>query len=504
MAVARHALTAGSDQPRSPWPAMWALVLGFFMILVDSTIVTVATPAIMRGLHADVNAVVWVTSSYLLAYAVPLLVTGRLGDRIGPKWMYLVGLVVFTASSLWCGLAGGIEMLIVARIFQGLGAGIMTPQTMAVITRTFPPHQRGRAMSLWGAVAGVASLIGPIAGGLLVDGPGWEWIFFVNVPVGVVALVLAMRLVPDLETHSHRFDIPGVLLSGVGMFCIVFGIQQGESYHWSTGIWLLIGAGVAVMVGFVVWQRYNRAEPLLPLSLFADRNFSLSNLAITAVGFMIIALSLPLMLYAQTVRGFSPTHAALLMMPMAITGILLAPFVGRLVDRRHPRYLAGFGLGADAVAMFWLSRVLQPDTPVWQLLLPITLLGIGTAFTFGPLGVSANRNLPMSQAGAGSGVYNATRQVGSVLGSAAIAALMQSRLAADLPPVPGGGGPVGAGAGRLPVALHAGFSAAMGESLLLPAGVIAVGFVVALFLVAPRHLTGTAETATREAVRQPG
>ncbi|QGN33347.1 DHA2 family efflux MFS transporter permease subunit [Microlunatus sp. Gsoil 973] len=488
MAQETTTLSSSAQQTRSSWPALWALVIGFFMILVDATIVAVGVPAIMRGLDADVNSVIWVTSSYLLAYAVPLLITGRLGDRVGPKWIYLIGLTVFTLSSLWCGFAGTITLLIVARVFQGLGASMMTPQTMTVITRTFPPEQRGRAMALWGAVAGIAGIVGPIAGGLLIDGPGWEWIFFINVPVGAVAFVLALRLVPRLETHSHRFDILGVLLSAGGMFAIVFGIQQGESYNWDTWIWGLIGSGVALMIAFVVWQRLNRSEPLVPLALFRDRNFSLSNGAILTVGFMILAMQLPFMLYAQTVRGFTPTQAALLMLPNAIVGIILAPIVGRLVDRYHPRYLAGFGLLVDAVALVWASLVLRPDTPVWQLLLPLTLLGVGTAFTFGPIGVSANRNLPLHQAGAGSGVFNATRQVGSVLGSAAIAALMESRLAAELPAMPGGASPSESEFGTLPPQLQDGFATAMSQSLLLPAAVIFLGFIVTIFLVAPKHL----------------
>ncbi len=191
-----------------PWPALWALCLGFFMILVDTTIVAVANPAILEAFSADINSVVWVTSAYLLAYAVPLLITGRLGDRYGPKKLYLTGLALFTAASLWCGLSGSIEMLILARVFQGFGAAMMTPQTMAVITRTFPPDKRGTAMGLWGATAGVATLVGPLAGGVLVDGLGWEWIFIVNVPVGVIAFLAAMRYVPTLETHPHKFDIP--------------------------------------------------------------------------------------------------------------------------------------------------------------------------------------------------------------------------------------------------------------------------------------------------------
>ncbi len=478
----------------SPWPALWALVLGFFMILVDSTIVSVATPAIMGHFGADVNLVVWVTSAYLLAYAVPLLITGRLGDRVGPKNLYQAGLVVFTLASLWCGLTGTIEQLIIARVLQGLGASMMTPQTMAVITRIFPADQRGRAMSLWGAVAGIATLVGPIAGGLLIDGPGWQWIFFVNVPVGVLGFVLAGRLVPKLPTHQHRFDWFGVVLSAVGMFCLVFGIQEGQTYDWGMiigpiSVWLLIGTGVVVLVGFVVWQAVNRGEPLVPLGLFRDRNFSLANLGISAVGFAVTAMGFPLMLFTQVVLGFSPTQSALLMVPMAVMSIVLARFVGRLTDRMHPRYLAGFGTLTVAVSLVWMSRVMTPGVPVWQLLLPITLLGIGSSFMWSPLGTSATRNLPMERAGAGAGVYNTTRQVGSVLGAAGIAALMQSRLAAHLPPAADGhSATMGIGASRLPEALQPGFATAMADSLLLPAAVILIAFVGALFFATPRHL----------------
>lgn len=487
----------GTDRP---WPALWALVIGFFMIMVDTTIVSVATPTIMTKLDANVSSVVWVTSSYLLAYAVPLLITGRLGDRVGPKWVYLVGLATFTLSSLWCGLSGTIEMLIVARVFQGLGAAMMVPQTMAVITRTFPPERRGKAMSLWGAVAGVATMVGPILGGVLIDAIGWEWIFFINVPVGVVGFVVALRLVPRLTTHSHRFDLVGVVLSALGMFGIVFGIQQGSSYDWDYRTWLLIGGGIVVMAIFVGWQRWGSREPLVPLGLFRDRNFSLSNIAITAVGFLMISFALPAMLYAQAVLGLDPTHAALLTIPMSVIGIILAPIVGRLVDTKHPRYLAGFGLLCASGGVFGLSRVMGADTPIWQLLLPIGLLGLGVAFTFSPLGASANRNLPMSQAGAGSGVFNTSRQVGAVLGSAAIAALMSSRIAADLPAMSGGSAQASeASVESLPSPLLAGFADAMGESLLLPAAVVLIGFGAAAFLVLPKHLAAEGASSDRTA-----
>ncbi|MFI5711355.1 DHA2 family efflux MFS transporter permease subunit [Kribbella sp. NPDC051620] len=479
-----------------PWPALWALVLGFFMILVDSTIVSVATPSILTDLHTDVGNVVWVTSAYLLAYAVPLLITGRLGDRIGPKKLYLTGLTLFTLASVWCGLTNSIEMLIIARVFQGLGASMMTPQTMAVITRIFPANQRGKAMSLWGATAGVATLVGPILGGVLVDGLGWQWIFFINAPIGIIGFVLAWRLVPDLPTHEHKFDLVGVALSSIGLFCLVFGIQEGQKYDWGQisgpiSVWGLIIVGLVVIGIFLFWQAKNKGEPLLPLSLFKDRNFSLANTAITTVGFAITAMTFPLMLYAQSVRGLTPTRSALLLVPMAVISGMLAPFVGRLTDKAHPRYLAGFGLLCCSVSLFWLSQVIEPDVAIWKLLLPIALLGVANGFMWAPLGSTATRNLPMHQAGAGAGVYNTTRQVGAVLGSAGIAVLMESRLATNLPAMQGMAAE--GGAGKLPEALRQGFSDSMAQSMVLPAAVLLIGFAAALLFVKPSFMNKSSD-----------
>ena len=458
------------------------------MILVDSTIVSVATPSIIADLQADVNQVVWVTSAYLLAYAVPVLITGRLGDRFGPKNLYLLGLTVFTLSSLWCGLTGSIEGLIVARVFQGLGAAMITPQTMAIITRIFPAERRGQAMALWGATAGVATLVGPILGGVLVDSLGWEWIFFVNIPVGIVGFVLAWRLVPSLPTNSHRFDLLGVALSGVAMFMLVFGIQEGHQYDWGTitgliSVPALIIGGLLVFAAFIGWQARNRKEPLVPLLLFRDRNFSLANVAISAMGCAITALAFPIMLYAQLVRGLSPTGSALLLVPMALMSILLAPWVGKLTDAVHPRIITSFGFAAASISLVWLSRVMTPDSATWQILLPMTLLGVGNAFVWAPTSATATRNLPMHQAGAGAGIYNATRQVGAVLGSAAIAVLMDSRLAAQGLKF----SPSEAGGGNLPRQVFTPFAEAMSQAMLLPAGILVLGFLAALAFARPRH-----------------
>jgi EmrB/QacA subfamily drug resistance transporter len=465
-----------------PWNALWAMMVGFFMILVDATIVAVANPSIMASLGADYDAVIWVTSAYLLAYAVPLLVAGRLGDRFGPKNLYLIGLTVFTAASLWCGLAGSIEVLIAARVVQGIGAALLTPQTLSSITRIFPAERRGMAMSAWGATAGVATLVGPLAGGVLVDRLGWQWIFFVNVPIGVIGLVLAVRLIPVLPTETHGFDLLGVLLSGVGMILIVFALQEGQSNDWAPWIWGTIGVGLAVMAGFVYWQSVNKHEPLIPLRIFGDHDFSLSNLGVATIGFVVTAVILPVMFYAQAVCGLSPTRSALLTAPMAIAAGVLAPFVGKIVDRSHPRPVVGFGFSVLAIALTWLSIEMTPTTPIWRLVLPFTAMGIGMAFIWSPLAATATRNLPPRLAGAGSGVYNATRQVGSVLGSAAMAAFMTSRISAEMP-----AGPAGASRGEgavteLPGFLHEPFAAAMSQSTLLPAFIALFGVVAALFL----------------------
>jgi EmrB/QacA subfamily drug resistance transporter len=473
-----------NSQEYRPWPALWALVIGFFMILVDTTIVAVANPRIMASLNADVNQVIWVTSAYLLTYAVPLLVTGRLGDRFGPKKVYLVGLAVFTVSSLWCGLSGTIEMLIAARAVQGLGASLLTPQTMAVITRTFAPQSRGRAMSLWGAAAAVATLVGPILGGLLVDSLGWEWIFFVNVPVGVVGLVIAWRLVPALETHQHQFDLPGVGLWALGMTSVVFAIQEGENHGWGQlwgpiSVWTLLGFGIVVLAVFVVWQWRGRGEPLLPLRLFRDRNFALANWSIAMVGVAVTGTAVPLAFYYQLVLGFSPARAALQMVPTAVLSGVLAPVVGRLVDQVHPRLLATGGLLVMAASLLWYAVWMVPDASLWwRMLLPATLMGLGTSFTYSPVGTTATFHLAPADAGAGSGIYNSMRQVGAVLGSAAIAAVMQAQISLNAP----GADTAAAHQGKtLSAAQVAGFSQAMAISMVLPALAAIAGAIATVF-----------------------
>ncbi|OBH50295.1 MFS transporter [Mycobacterium sp. E2479] len=476
--------TRSSQQSQNPWNPLWAMMIGFFMIMVDSTIVAIANPTIMASLRIGYDTVVWVTSAYLLGYAVVLLVAGRLGDRFGPKNLYLIGLVVFTVSSVWCGLASSAAVLIAARVVQGVGAGLLTPQTLSTITRIFPSERRGVAVSLWGATAGVASLVGPLAGGVLVDGLGWKWIFFVNVPIGVIGLVLAYWLIPVLPTQSHRFDLIGVALSGAGIFLIVFGLQQGQAAHWQPWIWALIVAGVGLMTAFAFWQSLNADEPLIPLAIFGDRDFTLCNVGVAIISFTATAMMLPLTFYAQAVCGLSPTRSALLIAPMAIANGVFAPFVGRLVDKYHPQPVLGFGFSMLAIALTWITFEMSPTTPIWRLVLPFFAMGVGMAFVWSPLTATATRNLPAHLAGAGSAVYNSVRQLGAVLGSAGMAAFMTWRISDEMPRQPSG---EATGEDtltlQLPGFLREPFAAAMSQSVLLPAFIALFGIITALFLV---------------------
>lgn len=474
-----------SPTANRPWLALWALVLGFFMILVDSTIVSVATPVLKAELDASYNAVMWVTSAYLLAYAIPLLVTGRLGDRVGPKRVYLAGLTVFTLASLWCGLTESIEGLIAARVVQGLGASMMTPQTMAVVTRTFAPQVRGRAMALWGATAGAAMLVGPVLGGVIVQNAGWQWIFLVNIPVGVLGLVLAWLWVPNLETHSHTFDWLGVALSLVAVSLLTFGIQEGATYNWGTitgwvSIPLLLTVGLVFFVLFVWWQSKNTREPLVPLSLFADRNFSIASAAVATVSFTAIAFPFPFILWAQQAKGWTPTESGLLIAPMAILSIALAGPVGKAVDRNDPKRLTLWGFGISAAAMALMSVAIRVEVGYVPILFVIGLLGLGNAFIWSPLATNATFNLPMALAGAGSGVYNTLRQLGSVIGSAAIAAAISMQVAIRLPHSQDLVSQTATTV--LPPEAVTPFSLAMSEALHLVTAAYLAGFVLVLFL----------------------
>ncbi|WP_026401388.1 DHA2 family efflux MFS transporter permease subunit [Actinomadura rifamycini] len=418
----------------NPWAILLTLSLGFFMTLLDLTIVNIAIPSMLDKLDASLDQVLWVVNAYILVLAVLLITAGRLGDLWGKKNLFIAGVVVFTLASLVCGLAQDPAQLIAARAVQGLGAALLMPQTMSIIINVFPPERRGAALGVWGAVAGVSTIAGPTVGGVLVTSLDWRWIFFVNLPIGILVLALA---IPILPPHApgvrHRFDVPGVLLASAALFCLVFALTEGEKFGWDARIWGLLAAGAVLFAVFVLHQRGRQdREPLVPFSLFRDRNFTILNLVGAAVSVGMVGMFLPMTIYMQSVLEFSALKAGLVMAPSSVVSMLLAPLAGRLSDRIGGKFILMAGLTLYALGMIWLVAVAGVGTDWTAFIAPLVVTGLGVGGVFAPMATEATRNVPPQLAGAASGVNNTIRQMGSVLGGAAVGAVLQNRLAASL------------------------------------------------------------------------
>jgi EmrB/QacA subfamily drug resistance transporter len=421
----------------NPWLVLVVLTMGFFMILLDTTIVNVAIPAMSAGLNTTLDQILWVLNAYILVYAVLLITAGRLGDLYGQRTLFAIGLFVFTLASALCGLSQNVNELIAARILQGVGGALLTPQTLSIITSLFPPERRGAAFGVWGGVAGLATLAGPTIGGAIITYISWRWIFFINVPIGIAALVATFVIIPDLRPGRHHgWDVIGVLLATAGLFGIVFGLIEGQRYNWAEfayGVTIpeIIIAGVALIVVFIVWERFQQ-EPLVPLSLFAERNFAIANWIAAAISFGMLSLFLPITIYLQSVRGFSALTAGLTLAPMSVTSMFLAPFAGRLADRIGAKYILTTGITLFTIGFGTLAVVAGRDSTWLTFLLPAIIAGAGMGMTFAPMTTLAMRNISPRVAGAASGVLNTTRQLGAAIGSAVVGAILQSHLATTL------------------------------------------------------------------------
>jgi EmrB/QacA subfamily drug resistance transporter len=429
------------DMPQSrtnPWLVLVVLTIGFFMIMLDTTIVNVAIPAMSAGLNTTLDQILWVLNAYILVYAVLLITAGRLGDLYGQRNLFAIGLAVFTVASALCGLALDANQLIAARILQGVGGALLTPQTLAILTTLFPPERRGAAFGIWAGVAGLATLAGPTVGGAIVTYIDWRWIFFVNVPIGIAALVATFAIIPDVRPgRRHGWDIVGVVLVTAGLFGVVFGLIEGERFNWgeigSSVITIpeVIGAGAVLLVLFVIWERFQE-EPLIPLSLFEERNFAVANWMAAAIAFGMMSLFLPIVIYLQSVRDFSALTAGLTLAPMSLTSMVVAPFAGRTADRIGGKYILMTGVLVFAIGFGTLTFVAGPDSTWINFLVPAIVAGAGMGMTFAPMTTVAMRNISPRMAGAASGVLNTTRQVGAAVGSAVVGALLQNRLAVTL------------------------------------------------------------------------
>jgi EmrB/QacA subfamily drug resistance transporter len=424
----------------SPWLILGTLCLGFFMILLDTTIVNVAIPQMSAHLNAGLSDILWILNAYILVYAVLLITAGRLGDLYGPKLLFLIGLVVFTAASAACGLAQNSEQMIIFRIIQGVGGALLTPQTLSVITIIFAPEKRGAAFGLWGAVAGVSTVAGPTLGGWLVTYVSWRWIFFVNVPVGIATFILALIVMPNIKLNrKHKLDFVGVALSTVALFLITYGLIEGQSHHWGK-VWgpitipMVIGAGV-VLLGLFLYMQYRERdeEPLVPFELFKDRNFATMNFVVAAIGFGMLGLFLPLTIYLQSVLGLTALQAGLVTAPMSLISMFVAPVAGRFADKGNAgKWILFAGVSLFAGGMGILIASAHEGSSRLHLLPGLIVAGFGLGMTFAPLQTIAMRNVQPRLAGAASGLINTTRQLGSVIGSAAVGALLQAQLSDKL------------------------------------------------------------------------
>jgi EmrB/QacA subfamily drug resistance transporter len=423
----------------NPWAVLVVVSLGFFMTLLDLTIVNIAIPNMILKLHASLDDVLWVLNAYALVLAVLVITAGRLGDLIGPRTMFVAGITVFTVASAACGFAPGPGWLIGFRAVQGIGAAMLIPQTLALVTMTFPADRRGAAFGVWGAVAGLATIAGPTLGGLLVTAFDWRWIFFVNLPIGAAVLAVTFFIIPGFQPgRRHRFDIAGVGLASLALLAICYGLVEGQRYNWGTvtsfiSIPLIIAVGVVLLGVFLLVQKMRQdREPLVPFALFRSRNFTLMNWVSGTLSIGMLGIFLPLTIYLQSALGFSALKAGLTLAPSSVVMIILAPVFGRLTDKIGGKYILFSGLILFAVGMGWVVLIATAHSAWYDFLAPLIVAGLGMGGTFAPMTTTAMRDVDPRMAGAASGVLNTTRQVGSVIGTAAVGALLQNRLVSSL------------------------------------------------------------------------
>jgi EmrB/QacA subfamily drug resistance transporter len=425
-------------RPSAPWLALAVLALGLFMTLLDLTIVNVAIPSIVDDLHASLDQILWVLNGYSLVYAVLLITSGRLGDIFGPRNMFAAGVVVFTVASAFSGLAHDPTQLILARGAQGFGAAMLAPQGLPIMTTIFPPERRGGVFAIYGSLAGLAVLLGPVVGGFIVTHFGWRWIFYVNLPIGLVTFLLALAFVPDLRPgRRHRLDFTGVALASAGLLGVVFGLIEGQRYEWGkVWSWItipgIIAAGVLTLAVFVIvqWRRQDK-EPLLPFAVFKDRNYTLMTLVMMAMGFAIVGVFLPLTIYYQSVLGLSAFEAGLAIAPQPLAMILLSGGAAALAAR-YAKYILIAGLTLFAIGIAYIAWTAQVGSNRWSFLPGLVIAGVGMAGIWTPVFSLATRDLQPRLAGVASGVISTVQELGAVIGSASIGALLQNQLAADL------------------------------------------------------------------------
>ncbi|MDQ1632916.1 MAG: hypothetical protein QOJ32_1593 [Frankiaceae bacterium] len=409
------------------WWALGAVSLGTFITMLDITVVNVALPTIEQDLHTSVNQLEWVVDAYVLTFAVLMLAAGKLADMLGRRLVFMIGLAVFGISSLAAGLASTGDTLVVMRGIQGVGAALITPAALSIIVSSFPRSQRGVAIGINGAVIGLSTAIGPLIGGYLTERFGWGWIFIVNVPVVVVALITAPLLIPESRDRSgdRSLDLAGLLTGGIGLFGLVYALIQGNHLGWSSPLILAaFAAAVFGLLGFILSQA-RRRRPMVPLHLFSRGSFSGANVIALLLSFAMFGLFFFASLYLQNVLGYSAIKAGAAFLPMTVVIMLVAPVAGVAVERGATRPLMVIGMSLMALSLVLFSR-LGISSQLWEVLIPMLLGGIAMALALTPLVDVAMAAVPEDLEGVGAGILNTSRQVGGALGLAAMGAIVTS------------------------------------------------------------------------------
>lgn len=406
---------------------MWLVVLAvsvpMFMAALDNLVVTNALPVIRAELGASLEELTWMVNAYTLSFASLILMSSALADRFGRRRVFLIGIAVFTAASLWCGLADEAWTLIVARAVQGAGGAAVMPLSLTLLSTSVPPRVRPAAIGIWGGVSGLGVAIGPLIGGAVVEGLSWQAIFWLNVPIGLLCLPLIRFALPESYGRIQRLDFVGLLLAVVGIFAFTFGIVRGNDAGWASGEVLAgLTGGIVLLTGFVWWESRAPA-PLLPLRLFRHRSFSAANVIGFVFCFGIFGAVFILIQFLQLVQGASPLQAGVMTMPWTLAPLVVAPLTGLLTPRVGTRPVIVTGLALMTLGLFWIAGILTPDVPYAPLVPPFIAAGIGMGLVFAPIATATLHGIDPEDQATASGTNNTAREIGIALGIATLTAI---------------------------------------------------------------------------------
>lgn len=400
--------------------------IALFMVTLDNLVVSTALPVIRTDLHATIQGLEWTVNAYTLTFAVLLLTGAALGDRFGRRRMFVIGLAIFTVASAAAALAPSMNLLIAARAVQGMGAAIVMPLTLTILSHAVPAERRGIALGAWGGISGLAVAMGPLVGGAVVEGLSWQWIFWLNVPIGLLTIPFALSRLGESRGKDRALDLPGLGLVSAGLLGIVWALVRGNGLGWTSP--QIVGAfvgGLVLLAAFLIWER-RAASPMLPIRFFRNRTFAAAN---ASSGFMFFGMFGSIFLLAQflqTVQGYSPLQAGLRILPWTMAPIFIAPIAGAFSDRIGGRPLMAAGLSLQAAGLAWLAAVSTPTVPYADLVVPFILSGVGMALFFAPVANVVLGAVRREEEGKASGANNAIRELGGVFGVAVLASIFTS------------------------------------------------------------------------------